>query len=527
MAGVRDYMDEAAGRGETPVFTNIPSRSGFQVEQTPYGEESTSFDTGGSFSVVGSNAGSTRQRPDGKATIDYADRSRYEDSVFKIIGGDPSMLDPDLEVQKAKGDEKVLFERVFGKKFYYGDREKMPEEAKKYWENAKLQYNAHVYKQAGLKKKELTAKYKMLMGRFDQDASQFTKTQEKIKEEGETLRKERAKQYDKIVKNEQNYLLGKQKIEVTGADDKPVDILATAPEPTPWRYGDKIPAPALRKFNRERQKNGFPILEEKTAEDGTFDYIEASTGRSMGGQPRGEQPRGSITRGGRTVGTQQPKPEQPEKKSGAWTVDQALREAEIIHNDLANGKTTQEEVLKTMTSIIKSMPREQALEMKSKMKLIGTKGAPTEQPTEKPAEKKMKPLVPEPGSWMAKSVDLGQLLGKVTKGAVETVKKAPAAVKTVENSLSSFYGVLYDVNQALAAGVESVGVAIGESHAKKYLSNKQLQTAWANLQSNLVKMGITDSIDQKRIITEAWKSEDNPLADKIDVEELISSLTKE
>jgi len=104
------------------------------------------------------------------------DRDKFEESVFKAIGGNPFAMDPVAEMNASTKLLPQLFERAFGGKVAWADRGKLNKEQREAWNELKKQFRAHVYDTAKSKRQTAIDQYNMAMNRFDY----YHKTQNSI-----------------------------------------------------------------------------------------------------------------------------------------------------------------------------------------------------------------------------------------------------------------------------------------------------------------------------------------------------------
>jgi hypothetical protein len=115
----------------------------------------------------------------------YADRDRFERHVFEQIGGNPFMLDPWEEVQKADKELPKIFEQVFQGHAAWEARAHLDPQQKKFWNQVVNQYHAYVKSGVMARKKQMMDEYNWMMQNFDnawkQAQANVTKYQNKVK----------------------------------------------------------------------------------------------------------------------------------------------------------------------------------------------------------------------------------------------------------------------------------------------------------------------------------------------------------
>ncbi len=127
----------------------------------------------------------------------YADRERFEQHVFEQIGGNPFMLDPWEETQKADQELPKIFEKVFQGQIAWEDRANMDKDQKKFWNQMVNQYHAFVKSNVVARKQQMMDEYNWMMGNFDnawkQAQANMTKYQQRVNELVKSLRTKQAK----------------------------------------------------------------------------------------------------------------------------------------------------------------------------------------------------------------------------------------------------------------------------------------------------------------------------------------------
>lgn len=93
------------------------------------------------------------------------DRARFEQNLFKVIGGNPALFQPYNEVVKAGAYMPQLFEQTFPGKTW-GDLTKLNPTERAHWEQETARFNRHVLDQAKAKKNQMDESYKQAMGMF-------------------------------------------------------------------------------------------------------------------------------------------------------------------------------------------------------------------------------------------------------------------------------------------------------------------------------------------------------------------------
>jgi hypothetical protein len=122
--------------------------------------------------------------PEGYQKPDYSleGRERFQNIIFKEIGGNPFGYDPMEVVNEHMDDQNLeqVFRKAFGGQILYADRDQMDAGQKKHWNQVVQQYRAHVYDQAENKKNMMIEQYNFMMNQFDNRAQSFAAAQEKV-----------------------------------------------------------------------------------------------------------------------------------------------------------------------------------------------------------------------------------------------------------------------------------------------------------------------------------------------------------
>jgi hypothetical protein len=107
-----------------------------------------------------------RQKP--PAQVAAEDRARFEQEVFKQIGGDPFGRNTMAEItEHTKNDLPQLFQRAFGGQVIWEDRNRLDKNQNAFWQNEVKAYRAHLKNEIEGEKKSQVESYKQMMGRFD------------------------------------------------------------------------------------------------------------------------------------------------------------------------------------------------------------------------------------------------------------------------------------------------------------------------------------------------------------------------
>ncbi|MFC1579556.1 S1C family serine protease [Thermodesulfobacteriota bacterium] len=102
----------------------------------------------------------------GFMTPEYSNRDKYEEYVFRQIGGNPLDIDPMEEVRKAGAELPALFRRVFrGKR--WSDRHRMTKHQANFWNEYIKTYREDVYNSAVSRRGTGISKYNWMMSQFD------------------------------------------------------------------------------------------------------------------------------------------------------------------------------------------------------------------------------------------------------------------------------------------------------------------------------------------------------------------------
>ncbi len=107
--------------------------------------------------------------PTGAQTINYEDRTGFEQNVFGQIGGNPFDIDPYEIVEQANAQLPDIFNQVFQGQVIWSDKDKLDKDQLKFWNAVQKQFHAHVFARAAGTKKMMTEKYNWMMNRFDND----------------------------------------------------------------------------------------------------------------------------------------------------------------------------------------------------------------------------------------------------------------------------------------------------------------------------------------------------------------------
>ena len=108
-----------------------------------------------------------------------ADRDRFEQIVFKQMGGNPFMMDPYQEVLRSDTQLPALFNHVFQGKIQYGDLGKLSKDQREYWEESKKEFHRKVWDQATNRRKQTTDQYTWMMAKYDIHAKEAQAIQAK------------------------------------------------------------------------------------------------------------------------------------------------------------------------------------------------------------------------------------------------------------------------------------------------------------------------------------------------------------
>lgn len=147
------------------------------------------------------------QKPAETPARDFSDRTRFEQSVFKQIGGNPFEIDVVQSIDDlTERMEPQLFKQIFGGQLIWEDRERMNPKQMDHWQNELSRFRADLKERVESDKKTKIDVYNNLMKRFDNEAKEqeaalkkikarqdeWMKTQKAEKKEHTDLRKEKA-----------------------------------------------------------------------------------------------------------------------------------------------------------------------------------------------------------------------------------------------------------------------------------------------------------------------------------------------
>ncbi len=107
--------------------------------------------------------------PEGARTIDFGNRTGFENEVFSQIGGNPFDLDPYEFLEQADASLPDIFNQVFQGQVIWSDRDKLDKDQTKFWNSVVKQFHAHVFDRATSMKQIMTDKYNFMMNRFDNE----------------------------------------------------------------------------------------------------------------------------------------------------------------------------------------------------------------------------------------------------------------------------------------------------------------------------------------------------------------------
>lgn len=134
-------------------------------------------------------------------------RSEFEKSIFKQIGGNPFEIDVMKELDKVTAqDLPYLFRNVFGGKLIWEDRRRMDEGQRKFWDNEVKKYRSHVKDMIESDKKTKVDMYNFATKQFDNEQKEHEAAAKKVAEHEKQFRERYEKEQEKRTKGEQDRL---------------------------------------------------------------------------------------------------------------------------------------------------------------------------------------------------------------------------------------------------------------------------------------------------------------------------------
>ena len=181
------------------------------------------------------------------------DRDRFEKHVFEQIGGNPFLMNPYNEVDKANADLPGLFNHVFQGRIAWNDLGRLNKDELAYWESAKKQYRAEAFERAKQDQKQKLEQYKWMMDGFDQKKalakSQFDEQMRNLREAG--------KAPDRIqAENKDGYMTHHTWNPITGTYE---DTGLVSKTPEGFEVFGKVPphiSKQIQIFNMTKPRNG-------------------------------------------------------------------------------------------------------------------------------------------------------------------------------------------------------------------------------------------------------------------------------
>jgi len=109
------------------------------------------------------------------------DRTRFEQVLFKDMGGNPYEIDPMKEVDRVTVEEMPkLFDHVFRGKAIWADRSRLSKKQQDFWQNELRQYRANVHDHVVSDRQTKIGMYQFMMGQFDNQAKEEEAKQRRI-----------------------------------------------------------------------------------------------------------------------------------------------------------------------------------------------------------------------------------------------------------------------------------------------------------------------------------------------------------
>ncbi len=247
----------------------------------------------------------------------FPKREEFVRNAFESLGGNPFAIDPVQEVERQSADLRPLFQHVFSRRIYWGDRDKLEPEDKKFWDATVKAYRSLIYNEVVSKRETQIATYNNLMSRFDNDVAEQKVAEGRViarrKEVQTQLKATRLAEKAEVIEKRAVRQEERAEINLLRADEredrlqkaskfmqeqakkrglpKPkiptrANILAIVRfeedlfDPEIYELGSQIQAADLRDWNRMREATGLPIVREIVATGAGFkgsdyQYIEA------------------------------------------------------------------------------------------------------------------------------------------------------------------------------------------------------------------------------------------------------------
>lgn len=241
-----------------------------------------------------------RTRPEGvQAPPKFPSRKEFEDNAFEALGGNPFEVDPVQAVTAASKDLQPLFNYVFKNKIFWGDRERLSEGQREFWDSTVKAYRSQIFNEAKSKRATDIDVYNQMMTRYDNEFKENDMAQRRIASERKAVfsaakgkRVEERAEENLAISQRREERLQKSAEETSAArkakgskqkEPSRSDISAIVKfeerlfDPEIYEEGAQIGEADLRDWNRMRKASGLPEVDEIVAGSGDFEqhqYIE-------------------------------------------------------------------------------------------------------------------------------------------------------------------------------------------------------------------------------------------------------------
>jgi len=125
-------------------------------------------------------AGMPAKPAEGKQAKGFPTRDEFEQFAFQAIGGNPFKIEPTQEVIDATKDLRPLFNYAFNNKVYWGDRDKLSQEQKTFWDSTVKAYRAQVYNHAAKVRQEKIDVYNHMLSKYSDELNEQKAAEDKI-----------------------------------------------------------------------------------------------------------------------------------------------------------------------------------------------------------------------------------------------------------------------------------------------------------------------------------------------------------